>query len=322
VWSASRISAGLALFLFLAGGVAVAAPSEAEKAAARKLVAVGDDHLAHGRYADALEAYRGADEIMKVPTTGIEVARTLVLLGRLLEAQQVLARITSAPGDGEPSAFARARETATALAADLEVRVPTLEVAIEPDVEGAVITVDGRPIEALTHDRGPLRLDPGPHQIVATAPGHRRVSREVTLVERRPARVVLLLEPEAAPAPTPRADTPAPATDEGVDLLPLSIAGFGLAAAGAIAGAVTGALSLGKVGEAEDLCGGRTGCSSDARALVDDAATLAHVSTASFAVAGLGAALGVIFLAVELGGDDAEVAWRVGPTTTEFRWRF
>ena len=103
--------------------------------------------------------------------------------------------------------------------------------------------------------------------------------------------------------------------------MPLSFAGFGLAAAGAIAGAVTGILSLDKVSEAETLCGGRLACSPETRDIVDEAEVLAHVSTASFAVAGLGAVIGVTFLALEL-SDDEEVALDLGPAGAALRGRF
>ena len=90
--------------------------------------------------------------------------------------------------------------------------------------------------------------------------------------------------------------------------------GFGVAGAGLVAGAISGGLALSRHGELEDQCAAAPGCSEDD---IQGGRTLAHVSTASFAVAGVGAALGVIVLLVT-GADEQEAAtvapW-LGPRT-------
>jgi tetratricopeptide (TPR) repeat protein len=121
--------------LLLAAALATVAPpalardvdavSDADKAIARELVAVGDEHFAAGDYERALEAYRGADTIMGVPTTSIEVARTLAALGRDAEALAVIDAVLAYPErDDEPAAFRRARANAAALKVDLLERAP------------------------------------------------------------------------------------------------------------------------------------------------------------------------------------------------------
>jgi predicted negative regulator of RcsB-dependent stress response len=60
--------------------------SERDRNVARESVYQGDDLVKRGDTRGALEAYRRANAIMKVPTTGIEVARTSLRLGLLVEA--------------------------------------------------------------------------------------------------------------------------------------------------------------------------------------------------------------------------------------------
>jgi hypothetical protein len=81
----------LALCLTCSSLALAAAPTAQDRERARALMDAGDARFEAKQYAAALEQYRGADEIMQVPTTGIEVGRALERLGRLLEAREVSA---------------------------------------------------------------------------------------------------------------------------------------------------------------------------------------------------------------------------------------
>src|SRR5262249_13056293 len=121
-----------------ASATAQAGPSQNERDRARALMDVGDEKAAKGDLSAALAAYESAHAIMRVPTTGIEVAKMLDKLGKpgaaLVAARDVLAIPVAS---GEPKPFTEAREKARKLAAALESRVPTLTVNVTGAPAGA-----------------------------------------------------------------------------------------------------------------------------------------------------------------------------------------
>jgi hypothetical protein len=64
----------LFLAFLLCTSAALAEPSPGEKETARALMDEGDRKLSKQDLRGALQAYQGADQIMGVPTTGLEVA--------------------------------------------------------------------------------------------------------------------------------------------------------------------------------------------------------------------------------------------------------
>src|SRR4051794_24085519 len=103
----SRIAPIVVVGLALFAGSAHAEPSGAEKETARGMMHDGYVRAQSGDLEAALKAYRGADAIMKVPTTGVAVVRTLAAMGRLLEARErALAVVRSPVAPDESEAFA------------------------------------------------------------------------------------------------------------------------------------------------------------------------------------------------------------------------
>ena len=100
---------------------------------------------------------------------------------------------------------------------------------------------------------------------------------------------------------------------EALDLTWLAWTGFGLAGAGLVLGGVAGGIALSEYQQLEDECP-TLGCSQDQ---IDEARTIAHVGTAGFVVAGVGAAVGLVALLIS---DDADPA--VGAQGTLVRIRF
>ena len=64
-----------------------------DRETARTLMQQGRELTAKGDLKEALKRFKGADDIMHVPTTGLEVARTQAPLGLLVEARDTIARI-------------------------------------------------------------------------------------------------------------------------------------------------------------------------------------------------------------------------------------
>ncbi|HSN98183.1 MAG TPA: tetratricopeptide repeat protein [Candidatus Nanopelagicales bacterium] len=118
------------------------------------------------------------------------------------------------------------------------------------------------------------------------------------------------LAPVVAPSPSEAPPPPKPASSSGLPV-PALVA-FGVAGLGLGVGAVTGAMTLGKVGELDTLCGAEKRCAPDpdTRTEYNDirgsADTLATISTVSFVIAGVGAAAGLTLLLLRPGERNQE----------------
>jgi hypothetical protein len=294
-----RFSGLYALIFGLAlSSAARAAPaSTQDRERARALMDAGDARFEAKQYAAALEQYRGADEIMQVPTTGIEVGRTLERLGRLLEAREVLRRVSEYPQRAdEPKPFSSARQRADRLLGDIAPRIPRVTLEFSGLPQGVVpeISWDGQHLDPAKIG-GYLEANPGQHRAVGVAAGFPDVTREVKLAEGQALQVVLSFSRGAQPvAPQPlatrKSDLPAPvASSTGKPTL--FWVGVGVAAAGVAAGSATGVYSLSRTSSAKKQCEGNV-CSPDAQHDIDSAKTFAQISNVAFAVgvAGLGLA--------------------------------
>lgn len=273
----------LIALLLLAMPVHAQDSSDTDKEQARRLMALGDERFAKGDYQGALDAYRGAELVVAVPTTTLQVARALVALHKLVEARAALKRILleSAPPD-EPPAFASARGQAKRLDADLQRRAPTLAVELKGVPRGARAWVSVNGVTWPERIRAKT-MNPGSYRIEVAVDGKRVHERSVRLDEGD--REVLHLEIPSAPAD--KHDT---------SISPLVYVGFGVAGAGVIVGTVTGVLSLVRAGEVKDACFSDDVCPQSVQPIQQESLTLAHVSTASFATAGAGAIVGLIAL--------------------------
>lgn len=298
---ASLASTGLAL--------AAEPPSAADRETARTLMATGDGKLDDGDLTGALEAYRGADAIMGVPTTALAVGRVYARMGKLIQAVDALSRARRHPvGSDEPEAFRNARVEAAKLDAELARRIPTIQLEVTgPQAETPVtVSIDG---SALTGAAAlqPRRVDPGQRVVVVEAPGFRSETREIDLVEQQHEviQVALEVDPNAKVAPPDPSGSTERAVDEDAGL-PLTVAtwvGFGVGGAGLILGGVTGAIVLSRTSDLEGRCGG-TSCPASEQEAHDTTQTLANVSNAGFVLGAVGVAVGTTALILDLTGDD------------------
>ncbi|MBM4359683.1 MAG: hypothetical protein FJ096_16390 [Deltaproteobacteria bacterium] len=198
-------------------GAAPAEPSAADKETARALVKVGKDKLAGGDAVGALEAFRQAHAIMRVPTTGILVGDTYEALGKLLEANDVYKQVTLIPAQpGEAAAFEKARARARERIAAIVDRIPSLVVVAEAHdgtaLEELRITVDGVELTGLAATL-PRKVNQGDHTVSASAKGHRAEPVTVAVVERETKTLRLVLQPLPEP-PKPEVVSPEPAKPE------------------------------------------------------------------------------------------------------------
>ncbi|HEX6245558.1 MAG TPA: tetratricopeptide repeat protein, partial [Polyangiales bacterium] len=172
--------------------------------------------------------------------------------------------------------------------------VGRVNIALVPD--SARLLIDGAEAE-LKEAR--LFLDPGEHELSASAPGHQGRTLKVLVKSGDNESIQLALTSIDAPAPVapepaPRSAKPAPRDTPPSPLRRgLMIGGFSVAGAGVVAGAVTGVLALLAEGDLDKQCPDH-GCPPDYFDDLDRANGLALGSTIAFSVAGAGLVCGIV----------------------------
>ncbi|HEX3344304.1 MAG TPA: hypothetical protein VHS09_07010 [Polyangiaceae bacterium] len=298
-WSGAAVLASL-----LAASAAQAAPTAADRETARTLMDQGRDLRDKGDLKEALKRFKAADDIMHVPTTALPLAKAQAALGLLVEARDTLAvsmrRTPEKPGDPQP--FKDARVEGERLDASLASRVPALTITVKGAAEGQppTLSVDDVDVPAAAMAL-PREVDPGHHVLVAktaTAVGRQEV--DVKEGEQKPVEVTLVATgapaPTETPVPTPP-ETPVTTTTTSHSPTALTWVGIGLAGAGAVAGTVTGVLSMSKKSALAGECTNAV-CGPSSHSDYDSAHTLALVSTIGFIAAGVGAGVAVVTLLV------------------------
>ena len=283
----------------LGAAAAHAEPTAADRETARTLMQDGRDLRDRGDLANALTRFRAADDIMHVPTTGLEVARVEAALGMLIEARDAIASIRKTPAKpSDPEPFHEARRKADDLDTSLEGRVPALTIfvdTLEHDVPA--VSIDGIVVPAGTLGL-PRSVDPGHHVIVAKT-ARAEATREIDVAEwdRREIHVALALAAatsQVAPEPeTSREASPPRSHSPNA----LTYTTMGVAAAGLVLGVVTGLVSWSDTSSLRGECPNRSCPPGGASNQLDSANLLATISTVSFVVAGVGAGAAVTSLA-------------------------
>jgi hypothetical protein len=286
---------GLALASTFWAAAASAEPTASEKADARASMAEGRALRSQRNFEGALRSFNAADGIMHVPTTGLEVARTLEAMGRLVEARSMLGKVMAIPvAPTDPAPFQEALSAAAVLYEEIDQRIPmvTFVVRAPSSQKAPTVWVDGQLVPA-SEIGNPLRLDPGAHQIMARL-GQLDVTQSIDLHERDRQPVVLRLLGGSASGST---DGRSPSPWQTIGYV-----SFGTSAAGLIVGTVTGALALSTKHTAEAGCtDGR--CPPATWDAIDRAHDYATVSTIGFATFGAGLGLGFASLALTPSSD-------------------
>ncbi|WP_437959830.1 hypothetical protein WME76_09405 [Sorangium sp. So ce119] len=327
---ASR-AAGIALAVLSVAGAlpARAEPTAADRQTARTLLIEGRKKRDAGDVAGAREDFQAAHALVRVPTTGLDLARADEALGRLIEARETAYEVVHLPlGKEEPAAFTQARAAAAALVEQLEARIPSLVLRVEgASLDRIEARVDGQPIPraALPY---PRKLNPGRHEVVVTAPGFRTERQEVTLkeAERAPVEVRIALVPGSATEPAPGGVEPPPAGAPAEPRAPVPLwawaaGGVGLAAlGGSVAFAIDHAAARDRV---EKDCPGSV-CDRRVHDFESMEALRARwnrslglsLTLGAVGLAGVGAAVGGILLRPGAGAAGAERAASLVPLVT------
>jgi hypothetical protein len=327
--SRRTVTLRVALVSLLTATAAHAEPTSADRETARTLMQQGREARDKGDLKEALKRFKGADDIMHVPTTALEVARAQVALGQLVEARDFIAEIRQIPAkSNEPAPFKEARKRADDLDASLNGRIPSLRISVTGAPDGAepTVSIDGVQLPASARDL-PRNVDPGHHVVavkVATKTSAGEGSQEVDVREgeQKPVEVALTMtavdqpaSPPAAVAEPPQPETPPPPMHSHSPTV-LTWAGVGLGGVGIVAGTVTGILTLSKKSALKSECGPSNVCTTGtATSDLSSANSFATVSTIGFIVAGVGAGVAVVTLLV--GHDEQAAPASATPTQTD-----
>lgn len=318
-----RFGGAVLLVGLLHGSVAEAAdPSPAARETARSLMDRGYERMKKNDAKAALEDFKGADAIMNVTSTGLAVGQALEKLGRLVEARDKyleVARLPSKPG--ESAQIRDARTQADKLQGKVAERIPSIKFELSglPASVLPTVSVDGEAVLASTLTL-PRKVDPGKHVVSGNAEGFKEARVELELAEHEQKAAVLAFVPlpKEAPKvivkhPPPPLPPPAPPVKQGFSAF--FWAGIGVTAAGIGAGTVTGVMSLGLASDAKANCTGNV-CPESEASTIDKSLLLAHISTGSFALGGVGLGLlgyGLYDSGVFGGKADAKAAFKVEP---------
>lgn len=288
-----------------------AAPAD-PKAVARARLIDGGELLKRGDFKEALARFKEAYELVPSPKIHYNFGLAYRGLGRPADAIEAFERFLTEAVDASPELRANAERFRSELAQQVGTVVLTC------DVDGADISVDGRSYGA-TPARGPLRLDPGPHQLVVekapAAPFTRKV--ELTAGQRLTVAVVLASGEPAPPVPVPAVSlapsppTPQPETPPAPSHSWRWKAGWGLAAGGVALlgfGLVERIAANGKYREFNRTMGTLSRCDADGRTrehggapcgdLLAAGDSLATKATVGFIAGGVLAAGGAALLAL------------------------
>ncbi|MDP9151361.1 MAG: hypothetical protein M3O36_15675 [Myxococcota bacterium] len=290
-----------------------ATAQELEKA--RALYKEGKALRTKGQVAAAIEKLRAAHALGNTPVTGIELARTYLLAGRLAEARETSLSVARIPVAADETAkSAQARVEALGMTEELKSRVPTLTISVNGVAPGEAVhvAVDGVDVaeQSLSH---PLQVDPGRHEVTVRAgegPSARRASYPLESGEAEAREVVLDLPPRAAAQVSRDASSPAVFSASPI----LVRAGFAVAVVGGAIGMLAGTTALNKKNQVAAECPARM-CSTPAgKNDLAAARSWAMASTIAFSVTAAGVAGGVVGLLMRpdrkpRGGEVAATFW-------------
>ncbi len=283
---------GLAMGLSLAASSALAqAPDPATRATARKLGADAVKLFEAGDYAGALDKFNTADRLVPAPTLGLYAARSLVKLGRLVEASERYLDASRMQLEKGPTLAVMRKAQADAITEreKLLPTIPTVTIRVEgPAGDGVKVAVDEHviPAEAVGV---PRPVDPGDHEITATR-SDARASEKVSF-ELGAAREVTLKLPALPPPPAPP-----------VAVMPLSRklgwAFVGVGAAGATMAVASGVIAVVKEGGLKDKCPDELHCPKSQAPAIRSYDLAREFTTAGVVMGVVGVAISVPLLIV------------------------
>ena len=246
-----------------------APPKPADKRAAQKLLAQGNQLVGEGDYLGALEKFRSAYDKFPSPKILLNIGTTLRQLGRNVEAAQIYESYL-ADAERDP-----AREKDVKRVLD-EIDAVVGRILVTVDDPTATLRLDGKQIDPFAKGES-RRVEPGEHTLMAEKPGAPPAIQSIVVKPRQEHFVTLRFTPPPPPPPPPVQNTQR--------TLGLALGGVG--AVTLVAGIVVGFVAIGQSSAASARCyDGGVACDAEGIELDQSAKTSATISTVGFAVGG------------------------------------
>ena len=316
-------------FSAAAQGTSVESANGEQRRAAQKTFEAGDDLFEHGRYEEAITAFRASQTLVASPNSRLMIGRCLRELGRRAEAYaEFEATVQEAEQNGGRYAETLAAATAERDAIKGQIAFLVVDASAEPGLEA--IRVGERRYSSEDFGK-PIALDPGRIEIVTVVNG--ADGRTLTLDAEAGKTHPLPTGTEAPAAPT--APAPAPADplkaesatagvdhDSGSGLRTAAWISAGVGVVGAAGFAIFGMMSKNQYDSLEKECpGGR--CAPDRQDDIDGGERNQLFANIGLAVGVLGIGAGATLFVLS-SGSDSEKHGRVtlGPSGVAYRGSF
>jgi len=306
------------------------AQGASSEAAAQALFDQARGLMQAGNFAEACAKFAESDRLSPGAGTLLNLGSCYEKNGQTASAWATYADAASAADKANRKDWAtRAKARMAALGPDLSKL--SIVVPATSQIDGLEVKRDGVVVGASSYGVA-IPVDPGPHVIDASAPGHKHWSNVVQIATKKD-QIAVTLPPlevslDAAPTTTPPAAIVAPPpTEQAPDksessrgntqrVVGIAVAGVGIV--GVAVGAVFGLIASGKKGDAGSNC--NSDLSACNQAGVDDmksARSSATISTIGFIAGGALAAGGVVlYLTAPKAGHDSQektVGLRITP---------
>ena len=319
-----------AILLLLAPAVSFA-QTDLERAAARNAADAGRAQFEKGQWADAVDSFTHAQQLVQAPPHLLYLARAQVKLGHLVEAHEAYLKITreTLPLKA-PKVFQDAQRDAEHELDALEARLPSITIAVQgAPSTGVGVLMDGAELPPAMIGI-PLPVNPGSHVFEAHGASAKSAPVTITSTEGSKETVMLTLRaytppPGAAAAPASTSGEPPPvdgsSSSKGSTLRTLSFVSFGVGAVGLGLGTyflIKGSSSRDRANEADTECRkvpptpdfqcGDPVLDSQIKTADKDANTQNAIGVTSLIVGGVGIATGVTLLILSSGSHSEQAS--------------
>jgi len=277
--------------LLLAGGAANAEPAQTDRTLAESLFDQAKQLMASGDYASACPKLEESQRLDPGGGTLLNLALCHEQEGKIATAwAEFKVASSAAKRDGREDRIAAAEEHILAL----RPKLPWLTLQVETPAEGQEVAVDGTVLRNAAWS-APLSVDPGTHDVRATAQGRMPWSTKVNLsvAEQQTVRVpALKLEPVAAAAavqPPPPHEPSLTASDHSVRRT-IGWASLGTGVAFVGIGTYFGIRTITTKHQSDELCPTNSTCSDRGVQLIERAQTYAWLANVGvgLGIAGIG----------------------------------
>ncbi len=285
-------------WLLALSSTAVAAPSGQDRAMAESLFQEAKKLAAGGKLELACKKFEDSFQLDPTLGTKLHSAACYEELGRTASAWAAFneaAAMAAEEGDVKRMKIAKKR------LAKLEKELPKLTIEVPKGIDGIRVELDGNNLGTSTLESA-LPVDPGPHKVTVTAPGHEPWTTTITVEKGAGSDTLSVptlvpLEEEATEDPA-EDDSSSASVDTSSSNFDQRTAGFIVGGVGLVALAAGGFFGLqaqSKTKDADDHCSGNF-CNQEGLDGHDDAKQAALFSTIGFGVGIAGIAAGTVLI--------------------------